>query len=261
MSFVIFTDLDGTLLDHASYSYAPAKPALALLHKLDIPLILASSKTAFEIAPLRDELGFGHCPAIVENGAGLLPAHADPESLARAESDYQRIRSVLAQMPANLRSLFTGFGDWSVEVITAQTGLPQSNAALAARRLFSEPGLFSGNDEEKRRFEAYLEQMGLKARQGGRYYTLSFGATKADQMQRILNERVSSSIKSIALGDAANDIEMLQTADIGVIINNPDGKTLPHLKGEDDGSIRRTVKPGPTGWNEAILEIVTDQKI
>ena len=56
MSFVIFTDLDGTLLDHASYSYAPAEPALALLHKLEIPLILASSKTAFEIAPLREEL-------------------------------------------------------------------------------------------------------------------------------------------------------------------------------------------------------------
>ncbi|WP_319412235.1 HAD-IIB family hydrolase [uncultured Cohaesibacter sp.] len=256
MSFVIFTDLDGTLLDHASYSYAPAKPALALLHKLDIPLILASSKTAFEIAPLREELGFAHCPAIVENGAGLLPAGAEPESLAGAESDYQRIRAILDQMPADLRRHFTGFGDWSIEEIAAQTGLPQQNAALAARRLFSEPGLFTGNADEKRLFEDHIEKQGLKARQGGRYFTLSFGATKADQMQGILKERsaATTSIISIALGDAANDIEMLETADYGVIINNPAGKPLSPLKGEQNGHILRTEEPGPIGWNRAILD-------
>ncbi|WP_319567539.1 HAD-IIB family hydrolase [Cohaesibacter marisflavi] len=255
MSFVIFTDLDGTLLDHASYSYAPAKPALALLHKHDIPLILASSKTAFEIAPLRDELGFAHCPAIVENGAGLLPAHADPESLAEAQSDYQHIRTILDAMPADLRALFTGFGDWSVEEIAQNTGLPKDNAALAARRLFSEPGLFSGNAHQKQRFESYIEERGLKARQGGRYYTLSFGATKADQMRGILKQQslAAPPVKSIALGDAANDIEMLETADFGVIISNPAGKPLPPLSGEDEGRIMRADNPGPTGWNEAIL--------
>ena len=31
MRLVIFTDLDGTLLDHDSYSHAPAAPALAAL--------------------------------------------------------------------------------------------------------------------------------------------------------------------------------------------------------------------------------------
>ena len=258
MSFVIFTDLDGTLLDHASYSYAPAKPALALLHKLDIPLILASSKTVFEIAPLRNELGFTHCPAIVENGAGLLPAHADPESLTGAQSDYQRIRTILDAMPAQLRALFTGFGDWSIEEIAQNTGLSKDNAALAGRRLFSEPGLFSGNAHQKQRFDTYIEERGLKARQGGRYYTLSFGATKADQMLGILKELslATPSITSIALGDAANDIEMLETADLGVIINNPEGKPLPPLSGEDEGRIIRTQEPGPIGWNKAIFDFI-----
>ena len=85
--------------------------------------------------------------------------------------------------------------------LLAQTGLPRQNAALAARRLFSEPGLFSGSEDEKRLFEAYMEHEGLTARQGGRYYTLSFGATKADQMQSILATQRSSaqSITSIAL--------------------------------------------------------------
>jgi mannosyl-3-phosphoglycerate phosphatase len=258
MSFVIFTDLDGTLLDHASYSYAPAGPALALLHKRAIPLILASSKTAFEIAPLRAELGFAHCPAIVENGAGLLPAGADPESLVSVDSDYRCLRAILDGMPAELRRLFAGFGDWSIEEISARTGLSMDKAALAGRRLFSEPGVFSGTDNEKRRFETYLETKGLKARQGGRYYTLSFGATKADQMTRLMVDfsQEPGAVTAIALGDAANDIEMLEAADIGVIISNPEGCPLPHLSGEDDGRIIRTRAAGPVGWNEAILKFI-----
>ena len=68
---IVFTDLDGTLLDHESYGYAPALPLLSRLRAAGIPLILASSKTAAEIAPLRADLGFADCPAIVENGAGI----------------------------------------------------------------------------------------------------------------------------------------------------------------------------------------------
>ena len=41
----IFSDLDGTLLDHDTYGYEPARPALALLGRKNIPLILCSSKT------------------------------------------------------------------------------------------------------------------------------------------------------------------------------------------------------------------------
>lgn len=69
-NYVIFTDLDGTLLDHDTYSYEPANSALEKLRETKTPLILASSKTAAEIAPLRHELGFDAFPAIVENAPG-----------------------------------------------------------------------------------------------------------------------------------------------------------------------------------------------
>jgi mannosyl-3-phosphoglycerate phosphatase len=42
---VIFTDLDGTLLDHETYGWEEAKPALNLCKALQVPLILVSSKT------------------------------------------------------------------------------------------------------------------------------------------------------------------------------------------------------------------------
>ena len=65
---IVFTDLDGTLLDHETYSLEPARPALDRLASEGIPLILASSKTAAEIDRLRAEIGCADFPAIVENG-------------------------------------------------------------------------------------------------------------------------------------------------------------------------------------------------
>ena len=55
--FVIFTDLDGTLLDHETYSWATAEPALKRLRKEGVPLIMVSSKTRLEIEVLRDQMG------------------------------------------------------------------------------------------------------------------------------------------------------------------------------------------------------------
>ena len=267
LPLIVFTDLDGTLLDHDSYSYEAAIPALSQLRTRTIPLILASSKTAAEIAPLRSELGFAHCPAIVENGAGILPAHAEPESLAGKTSDYAAIRSALAGVPDTFRPFFTGFGDWSEKEIAARTGLPADKAVLAGQRLFSEPGLWQGTEEQKAGFERCLAQKGISARQGGRYFTLSFGATKADRMREIVGQLVGKpggalSFEGVppvtmALGDAPNDIEMLQTADIGVIITNPCSTPLPMLEGEAEGRIKRSKNPGPRGWNDHVLAEVS----
>ncbi|MCG7852909.1 MAG: HAD hydrolase family protein, partial [Methanosarcinaceae archaeon] len=49
MKYVVFTDLDGTLIDHDTYSYKAARPALAALKKQGIPLIFCTSKTRAEI--------------------------------------------------------------------------------------------------------------------------------------------------------------------------------------------------------------------
>ncbi|WP_425417466.1 HAD-IIB family hydrolase [Oricola indica] len=258
---IVFSDLDGTLLDHETYSFDPARPALGELAKLGIPLVLASSKTAAEIADLRAEMGFAHCPAIVENGAGIL----EPEGQDGTPDDdtvHRRLRTALDGLPADLRGDYTGFSDWSVEDVAARTGLAPDAAKKAAARRFSEPGLWTGTEAGRARFEAELEKSGITARQGGRYLTLSFGATKAARMREIAGRYASDGDlpRMIALGDAPNDIEMLETADIGVIVTNPHGAALPALSGEAEGRIRRTAKSGPTGWNESVLRIIDEMR-
>ena len=250
--FLVFTDLDGTLLDHGSYDYAAALPALSQLRAHRVPVVLASSKTAAEIAPLRAELRLAAWPAIVENGAGVLPPNAD----ARTETaTYERLRASLDQIDPDLRRQFRGFGDMGVEAVAEDTGLPPEKAALACARGYSEPGLWCGDADDKRRFVAQLSELGIRARRGGRYLTLSFGGTKADRMAEVAEG--FGNLHSIALGDAPNDREMLESATIGVVIRNDHGAPLPHLKGEAEGRILRSTKSGPAGWNEMMLTLIS----
>ncbi|MCC0012403.1 MAG: HAD-IIB family hydrolase [Rhodobiaceae bacterium] len=253
MRLVIFTDLDGTLLDHATYSHEAAAPALATLHKLNVPLILASSKTAAEIAPLHRELLLNGWPAIVENGAGVF----DPAVSGKADnSEYLRIRQALAALPEELSRDFRGFGVMTDKEVAEITGLSVDKARLARMRCHSEPGLWTGSDSGPERFLEALEAAGISARRGGRFLTLSLGRTKAQAMSDIVLSLKPD--KTVALGDAPNDREMLEAADIGVIVRNDHGIALPKLEGEAAGRIRRTQLSGPQGWNEAVMQIVQE---
>jgi mannosyl-3-phosphoglycerate phosphatase len=250
ISAIVFTDLDGTLLDHHSYDYAPALPALDALKQRGIPVILASSKTAAEIAPLRAELGLSMHPAIVENGAGLLPAGG---KAGDDNSAYLRLRAALDQVPPDLRALYIGGGDMSAAAVAAHPGLPLPQAALAKTRNFSEPGIWTGTPDQQAAFQDALTGLGVSHRFGGRYLTLSFGRTKADQMEAIRAHYGARHV--IALGDAPNDLEMLVAADHPIVITNAQATPLSVPDTLQPRLIRSTL-PGPSGWNETISALL-----
>lgn len=146
---------------------------------------------------------------------------------------------------------FRGFADMDVAEVSRLTGLSPPAAQRAKQRAFSEPGLWSGSAAEQAESLGQLEKQGIYARQGGRFLTLSFGGTKADQMARIILSFAPR--HTIALGDAPNDVEMLEAADQGVVIANPHAARIPLLKGEASGRIIRMADAGPKAWNAAIL--------
>lgn len=49
-NIIIFTDLDGTLLDHNSYDFSEALEMLSYIKNHNIPLILTTSKTKIEVS-------------------------------------------------------------------------------------------------------------------------------------------------------------------------------------------------------------------
>lgn len=239
VSLIVFTDLDGTLIDHDTYDWAPATDALAALRRVSAGVVLASSKTAVEISALRRDLGLEAWPAIVENGAGLLPPHS---AEAPDATQYAHLRQILKGAPRDLRALFFGFGDASVAQLVGMTGLSPAAAGLAQQRAYSEPGEWRGTVAQQAAFLAYLAPHGITAQQGGRFLTLSFGRNKVDQM-RIIIEHYKPQ-HTIALGDAPNDVQMLENAEFGVIIRNPHRPPLPPVKGEATGRIIRTDAAG-----------------
>lgn len=246
MQLIFFSDLDGTLLDHETYDFSPALPALSALSRHQIPLILTSSKTGPEIAALRSEMGLEHWPAIIENGAGELPPG---NSTSIDNSAYLQLRQILETLPKGLRDLYTGFGDMKVAEVVELTGLSTGTARLAQQRAFTEPGVFAGGEKEKQLFLDALALRGVSARDGGRFLTLSFGRTKADGL-RLIATRMGK-LETVALGDAPNDVDMLLAATQAVIVRNdhaPDIGCIPDAI--------RTSLPGPAGWNAAVLSLL-----
>ncbi len=251
---VVFSDLDGTLLDHSTYSFDAARPALDALAASGVPLVLASSKTGAEIRELQDRMGLTGAPAIVENGAGIAWTASE---VATDDDAYKRLHAALAEMD-EARD-FKGFGDMSTAEVAAATGLSPDAASLARQRAHSEPGIWSGSKAALAAFVAALAAKGISARRGGRFLTLSFGRTKADAMAEVATRLGAD--RTLALGDAPNDAEMLAQADIGILVRNDHGPAMPPLPGEAEGRIRRTSLEGPAGWNEAVLGLLRDMGI
>ncbi len=243
---IVFTDLDGTLLDHTSYDHTPAHPTLGRLNTHNIPLVLASSKTAVEMVSLRHTLGFDHCPLICENGAGVVSGGALPDQNPAA---YLDLRAALDRVPSGLRTSFEGFGDMTPARIRAVTDLSLDQARLAAQRAFSEPGIWTGSDAECAQFLTHLAQQGISARRGGRFLTLSFGDTKANQMGQITTQLGRQT--TIALGDAPNDTEMLNAADYAIVLPNAHGHPVTVSKA-DTSRVIHAKDPGPRGWNKTL---------
>lgn len=259
---VVVTDLDGTLLDHRTYSYAPAQPALDWIAEHNIPLILASSKTASEISSLQQELDITH-PAIVENGGGVWipPGYfsADSQTISPG-TNYNTIMKTLADCPKELRQKFSGFCDWSTAEIAEKTGLTEAAAARAGNRSWSIPGVWHGDRHEYQSFVHYLTEHGLLVTQGGRFIHIMGNTSKGKMLSWLMElfqkKYIGSKVISIALGDAPNDRTMLEVADHAIVIPNLSGKILDLDPRQMKGTLLRAEHPGPAGWNSAVLPLL-----
>jgi predicted mannosyl-3-phosphoglycerate phosphatase (HAD superfamily) len=67
---IVYSDLDGTFLDHRTYSCADSLNAFHLLTGHGVPIVFCSSKTRAEIETILEELPVKN-PFIIENGAAI----------------------------------------------------------------------------------------------------------------------------------------------------------------------------------------------
>lgn len=284
--YLVFTDLDGTLLDHDTYRWDAAIPALEQCKTNGTPVILVSSKTRVEIDILRRRLSLSE-PFISENGGGIFfpkERFTDPPPGAVSAEDpaanagssrvsgparetglweislgvpYVRLIRALEDIRRELRWDIKGFSDMGLEEISRLTGLDKREAQWAAMREYDEPFIIQGEGPaDLTPLHRAAEKRGLTVTSGGRFHHLQGKNDKARGMELItaLYRACYKSVLAIALGDSPNDFGMLERADIPVLIRSR--QTFPGLKRRIP-RLRISDQFGPEGWNSVILSILS----
>ena len=216
---VIFTDLDGTLLDPETYSYDRALPAIEHLRSQEVPVIFCSAKTRVEQEVYRKELHIKD-PFIVENGGAVFISQGyfpfdfeyhkakDGYQVIELGIPYHRIRGILAQIRDDTGLSFRGFGDMSAEEVASLTSLDLEAAQRAKAREYDETLNLEGTPDEINRVLNEIRKTGLNYTSGGRYYDVT-GPNDKGKATRILIDlfnRKSGQIKTIAKGDSPDDL-------------------------------------------------------
>lgn len=278
MKIVVFTDLDGTLLDPRDYSYHPASHALEALRERDAALVLVSSKTFVEMKALHRQLGCSE-PFVVENGGAVVfslrgrnalqlmdvlppcrPVPGDDFCMLRLGASYDRLVASLADIAEETGVQVKGFSSMGVEEIAALTGLTLPEAERAWQRDFDEPFLLqdSAPGNAARVVDAAARR-GLSVVMGNRFWHLIGHQGKAKAVALLLDayRRLYGSVVTVGLGDSPNDFSFLELVDVPVILG-PSG--VPELFVGSNPRARHIPLAGPRGWNTAILEILANVK-
>lgn len=245
MSALIFSDLDGTLLDHDTYDTSPALPALQQAREYGHAVILNTSKTAAETLRWHHQLHLGGA-YIVENGAAIHAA--DGALLQTLGVERATLLEHLAQIRQDNGFKFCGFSDASIEQIVEWTGLSRENAERASQRSWSEPLKWLDRDAAIEDFRQALEACGLQLLRGGRFWHVQGRHNKASALRQLQASEQPDA--TVALGDGENDVAMIQAADIGVVVRSP-AHAYPQLA-SPPRRLLLTQHFGPAGWAEAM---------
>lgn len=290
LPLIISTDLDATLLDHYTYSFEPARELLGLLEANRVPVICNTSKTRAELEVNRRSLGNQH-PFIVENGAAIVIPdnyfHADSLAVVceQTRATYpsfildksnagsvvlifsekrEQWQRLLNGLPESLMACFQTFSQMGPEGIALDSGLALEDAQLANQREYTETLKWQGEDADLVRLRHLMEENGAKVTSGGRYTHIS-GHTNKGQALRVLFQLYEREFKqqygdqaklfSLALGDSANDISMLEQADAAVVVRSP-VHNPPNLT-RTDFYIGDCF--GPEAWAEGVYAVILKQ--
>jgi mannosyl-3-phosphoglycerate phosphatase family protein len=268
---VIFSDLDGTLLDYRTYSFRKAIPALRYIKQRGIPLIICTSKTRAEIEVYQKRIKNRH-PFISENGGGIFIPQKYykkiPSGLKKKNSylvkelgkPYQILREKLIALSIKFGVETRGFGDMTAKEIHKKYGLPLKQASLAKKREYDEPFYFLSQPDENvlNRVKKEFSRHGLKFVPGGRLFHLMGDNDKGKAVKSLIKmyaKEWGKKVISIGIGDSLNDLPLLSAVNIPIVVKLYTGRYEQRV-------IEKLKEPfltegiGPEGWNEAVLQIL-----
>ena len=250
---LIFTDLDGSLLHRDTFKFDEIKEYLRQLISKGIFIIPNTSKTEKEILEFNNELG-SSLPYISENGSAingldLLNSNL-PKELILSKEKNNIIKIFEKSVPINLQNKCKWLTDMDKKKQSIIFGLEDEKLKMALDRKFSIPFLFEGNKGEKNELFKIVKNKGLALQEGGRVINLTDKVNKAKALQVFVRffKKNNKNVKTIAVGDNYNDLDMLKISDFPCLVFN-DQFTLDEIPIKN---LIITNKPSPEGWADVI---------
>ena len=267
--WILFADLDGTVLDKETYEPGPSLKALGKCGDAGIHVIFCSSKTGAEIELYHTSyVPNPGSPFIAENGGGVffpLDHWAQPPggeqkgrfwkvTLGAGHQDVFRVLTEAAGRAGMRIETFTGMAP---EEIARRTGLSLEEAKLAGQRDFDEPFWIEEHDRmHLNAFEEAIETEGMSLTRGGRCFHVH-GASDKGKAAEYVRQRYEQEIGYVyaaAVGDAANDLPLFRVVDRAYLVKGADETHDPEIPGEEN--IRFMAGVGPVGFSQAVDDLL-----
>lgn len=209
------------------------------MRRESIITVPVSSKTAAEI----EHFGLAG-PAVGEGGAVLLAPTAELEVVGPLRSEVVRGLAKFRAAGWKVR----GMSEMTAKEVCRLTGLDGDQALRAMDRLASEPFVFEQPPPGGlARVDRAVCGLGLAVTRGGRFWHLAGrGIDKGSAVNTVLG-RLDPDRRALvgAVGDAWNDLPMLDRADLGVLL----GRAVADL--DVPTAVERIPLAGPAGFLEA----------
>ena len=253
IKILIFTDLDGSLLHRDTFKFDEIKDYLKELISKGIFIIPNTSKTEKEILQFNYELG-SNLPFISENGSainGLELLNSDlPKELILSREKNDLLNIFKNIVPINLQNKCKWVSEMNKKEQSLVFGLEDKKLNMALNRKYTIPFVFEGTKNQRNELSKIIKNEDLYLQEGGRVINLTDRVSKAKALQIFVRflKKNNKNIKTIAVGDNYNDLDMLKKSDFPCLVFN-DKFTLDKIP---INNLITTNKPSPEGWADVI---------
>jgi mannosyl-3-phosphoglycerate phosphatase len=267
---IIYTCLDGALLDEKDCSFQESLPALRAARERGFHVVFCSTKTRAEIEHVCDAMEM-KAPFIAEGGGAIhipeeyFPFEIDGSSryhgyaVIEFGESYWKVVEKMRAIRSNSHDLsVVGFSDLTIKDVALEYNMTYANAKRAKDRAHSELFRFRNATKEAcREFLQKVTHAGLRYSNGSRLYRLhgAFDTGKAIRALNLLFRRTFDSITTVGIGHSPNDSSMLGNAEHPMIVKQPSGTYHPELAAQFPRA-QLTDGTGPQGLAEAVMQLV-----